>query len=68
MLSSFIYLIYLLIEEGDINMFFRRRIYFVAILLLVIFATVMFAFIAKNNATQDYKGTLVKEQGQVWVI
>ncbi len=45
-------------------MLFKRRFYIVAIVLAVFFATVMIAFIARKDNTEDFKGTLVKGYSQ----
>ncbi|QHQ59539.1 hypothetical protein Ana3638_00955 [Anaerocolumna sedimenticola] len=45
-------------------MIYKRRLYIVAIVLAVFFATVMFAFIAQKDQTDDFKGTLVR--GYTW--
>ncbi|WMJ86331.1 hypothetical protein [Anaerocolumna sp. MB42-C2] len=41
-------------------MIFKRRLYIVAIVLAVFFVTVMVAFIAQKDQTDDFKGTLVR--------
>ncbi len=49
-------------------MIFKRRIYILAIVLAVFFATVMIAFIVQKDKTEDFKGTLVKGYSQEAVI
>ena len=41
-------------------MIFKRRLYIVAIILTVFFATVMIAFVFQKDQKDDFKGTLVK--------
>ncbi len=50
-------------------MIFKRRLYiWVIVLALVFFATVMIAFMANRDNTEDFKGTLVNGWGQEAVI
>lgn len=42
--------------------------FIVMILLIVLFASVLFAFIAKKDTTHTYKGTLVQVEGQEVVV
>ncbi|MDF2586618.1 MAG: hypothetical protein K0S41_459 [Anaerocolumna sp.] len=46
----------------------KKRIYLLAILLVVFFATIMIVFFVNTDTKSDYKGTLVKGYSQEALI
>jgi uncharacterized protein involved in exopolysaccharide biosynthesis len=48
--------------SNGINMIFKKRLYILIVFILIIFASVMLAFVMQKDHSEDYKGTLVKEQ------
>ena len=49
-------------------MIVRRRIYLVTILLVLVFAIVMFTFITQKDTTKEHRGTLVYGYSQEAVV
>jgi hypothetical protein len=49
-------------------MVIKKRLFIVMVVLIVLFASVLFAFLTNNDSTHTYKGTLVQTEGQEVVV